>query len=104
MTNDSLVDTRRRVQSVLSVHIHTIHSIRPVSYLVRTESRGSQGGHDDHGDNNLDGGRGSGCHFGDLWLLLFLFLVYEKSYLSKYSVDRSTDSQILRSWETRVNL
>jgi hypothetical protein len=59
----SLKNTRRRVQSVLSIHIHTIHSIRPVSYLARAQSRGSQGGHDDHGHNNLDGGRG-GCHFG----------------------------------------
>jgi hypothetical protein len=26
------------------------------SYLARAESRGNQGGHDDHGDYNLDGG------------------------------------------------
>jgi hypothetical protein len=30
-------------------------------YLGRAESRGNQGGHDDHGDNDLDNG-GNGRH------------------------------------------
>jgi hypothetical protein len=38
-----------------------MHNIPSVSYLDRAESRGRQGCHDDHGDNDLDGGRGV-CH------------------------------------------
>jgi hypothetical protein len=40
--------------------IHTMNTIKhsSVSYLTRAESRSSQGCHNDHGDNNLDGGRG----------------------------------------------
>jgi hypothetical protein len=44
----------------------TMHTIPPLSYLTRNESRASQGCHNDHGDNieednNLDGARGV-CH------------------------------------------
>jgi hypothetical protein len=71
----------------MSIHMHTIHSIPRVSYRGGTESRGSQGGHGGHGDNDLDGGIG-GCHFGYLWLLLFLLLVYERScFVKKQGVD-----------------
>jgi hypothetical protein len=64
MKSPNEVNHTTRAQSLLSIHNHTIlHIIYPVSYLARTQSRGSQGGHSDHGDNNLDGGRGGG-HLG----------------------------------------
>jgi hypothetical protein len=54
----------------LYAHLHSIDT-PPVSYLV-AESGGDQGGHDDHGDNDLDGG-GSGSHLEYILCLLLLF-------------------------------
>jgi hypothetical protein len=87
MTPDGIMGTRQNVQSVISINI--------VSYLARAESRGSQGGHDDHGDNNLDGGRGGG-HLGYFVVAMVpVPLPISYSCLIKYSVDRSTGSEIL---------
>jgi hypothetical protein len=84
------VNHMTRAQSLLSIHIHihTIHSIPPVSYLDRAESSGSQGCHDDHGDKNLGGGIGSG-HLG-----YFVVAVVPVPLVRRFN-RRSTDSEIL---------
>jgi hypothetical protein len=64
---------------VHSIHIHTIQSTAFLLYrtLLELNRVAARAAHDDYETNNLDGGRG-GCHLDILWLLWFLFLVYER--------------------------
>jgi hypothetical protein len=59
--------------SRLYVILNTMQIFPPVSYLSAAETGGNQGGHDGHGDHDLDGGRDVACsHVGCLCLCLLL--------------------------------
>jgi hypothetical protein len=50
--------------------LYTMQIFPSRSYLRAAETGGNQGGHDDHGDHDLDGGRDVTCsHLGCLCLL-----------------------------------